>query len=105
VRPSAVYVYVIHSEHAGFRDTKSAAAREPDNDHSDVSLRRLFCEYRRTDNRENLLARMAEELRLPSEQLAVTNALRAFTGSGDSMEVVELTLAVEEKLSAESGTS
>jgi hypothetical protein len=48
---------------------------------------------------------MAEELRLPSEQLAATNALRAFTGSGDSMEIVELTLAVEEKLSAESGTS
>jgi hypothetical protein len=59
---------------------------------------RMFGWFHRTDNREQLLARLSEEWQLPAERIAATAAWRSYSDSADSLGVVELFLGLEEEL-------
>ncbi len=53
---------------------------------------------KREDRKKRLLAELAELLRTPPERLEATAAWRKFPGSGDSLDVTELVMDLEEEL-------
>jgi len=59
----------------------------------------MACCHRSEVDRQQILAKLAEELKLSPTQIEATSAWRRFSGAGDSLEIVELVMDIEEELS------
>jgi acyl carrier protein len=61
----------------------------------------MQCCHRNEVDRKLLLAKLSEELKMSPAQIEATSAWRQFSGTGDSLDLVELMMEIEDELAAE----